>query len=381
MLTELVFREDANENGAARSDTESSLRSKRGSIVKRQTWAGLLLVLIIVTLPRQAEADGEIVGTIPQSGGVAAVVWSGGSVSQVATVAELKGCVLRSLWVAVDGALRGHTVGAPGFVNASFEERFPAGVLPSGTILILICDAGVVLPAPDAPATEPVPFVFEFEEGVLSEDRDSATSTVEAGHAFFSRAFGRTIYGQVTVVVTPAASPTSHTAGQANDHQIATSATGANAPDLLPNAFEKTLVHELFHVLQGELGWDRAVWLFEGAAEYVGYAYLIDQGIIPRSHVLACEKLIANSGTRPLLRTLQTYDDWVPAGSTAGVYGMGFMAVDMLVNGDLSRLRMFFETTDPAGGFEEAFGLTEDQFYADFESVRGSWSTETGACY
>ena len=50
-------------------------------------------------------------------------------------------------------------------------------------------------------------------------------------------------------------------------------------------------MHEFFHILQGEVGWPNQPieWLFEGSAEYVGYAGVIQNGMITDAAVRACE--------------------------------------------------------------------------------------------
>ena len=37
---------------------------------------------------------------------------------------------------------------------------------------------------------------------------------------------------------------------------------------------QKVIAHEFFHIVQQDLGWSGVlIWLVEGSAEYVGYAY------------------------------------------------------------------------------------------------------------
>jgi len=207
-------------------------------------------------------------------------------------------------------------------------------------------------------------------------------ATAERGNQFFARAFGRTIRDQVTFVVNPAASASANSSAQTGGHRITVSVTGANAQNLLPYSFEKTLVHEMFHVLQNEVGWTSPTWFIEGSAEYVGYSYLIDQGLVSRDRVISCEMSIANSGAKPPLSQLATSQQWA-ANLQSGIYGMGFMAVDLLTHGNLSLLASYWQNATTNGApaaFQSVFGRTLEQFYSEFESARGTWAATAAQC-
>lgn len=116
-----------------------------------------LLPYVLVTLlalaagvPSTVDAEGEVVGSVPTSGGVGLVQWGGGPPSAVVSAVASKGCTLQSLWVASGGRLDGYVAGAPEFVNAAFSARFPGGSIPAQTPLVLVCASGGSA-APPAP--------------------------------------------------------------------------------------------------------------------------------------------------------------------------------------------------------------------------------------
>lgn len=111
----------------------------------------LLLAVLLGRTSSPAEAEGEITGAVPASG-VGIVLWGGGPPSVVPSSAAAKGCTLQSFWVSNAGRLDGYVAGAPAFVNEAFVARFPGGVIPPQTPLVLVCTASAA-PAPAPPAT------------------------------------------------------------------------------------------------------------------------------------------------------------------------------------------------------------------------------------
>jgi hypothetical protein len=83
-------------------------------------------------------STGEIAGALPAAGGLALVVWGGGSVDQLAAAATVRGCDLRAVWVTDQGEFVGHVRGAPAVVNEQFAARFPEGSLGS-TAVVVVC--------------------------------------------------------------------------------------------------------------------------------------------------------------------------------------------------------------------------------------------------
>ena len=129
--------------------------------------AAVVLVLTAalwgITHPSPAHADGEITGDVPTSG-VGIIQWGGGPPSAVTPAAAAKGCALQSFWVSSGGRLDGYVAGAPGFVNEAFTARFPGGVIPPQTPLVLVC-AATTTPTAPAPSAAVVRRLSGFQFG------------------------------------------------------------------------------------------------------------------------------------------------------------------------------------------------------------------------
>jgi plastocyanin len=90
----------------------------------------------------QAQPAGQLSGSVPVAGGLALVVWSGGSLEQLRAAASGRGCVLESVWSVVSGrGLVGFVVGAPPQVNAAFLEAYPGAEFAGRVPLVLVCGA------------------------------------------------------------------------------------------------------------------------------------------------------------------------------------------------------------------------------------------------
>jgi pectate lyase len=117
-----------------------------------------VLVAVVLALggSRTPAAAEGFTGTIPNNGGNALVVWDGGGVERLATLARQRGCDLTSVWTnQPGGGLVGYIPGAPAVVNGSFLQSNPGGSLAAQTPVILTCAA----PDPNAPPPpcDPIP--------------------------------------------------------------------------------------------------------------------------------------------------------------------------------------------------------------------------------
>jgi len=108
-------------------------------------------------VPVPAAPINEIAGSVPTSGGLGLVVWSGGPTAELVSSAITQGCNLRSVWVTTStGRFVGYIVGAPAFVNRGWDERFPGGEISGPAPMVLLCNSpGAAVPAPNAPAPAP----------------------------------------------------------------------------------------------------------------------------------------------------------------------------------------------------------------------------------
>jgi hypothetical protein len=150
-----------------------------------------------------------------------------------------------------------------------------------------------------------------------------------------------------------------------------------------PALLQKILAHELFHVVQAQLGLpdERTVptdqprrggpnWLIEGSAEYIGYRVAADLGLQPYATSLAQEKSVARGVSTPLdqLMTIQQ-------SQFGSFYNLSEVAVDHLVaETSVGALVDYFRELGAGkswqDAFDGAFGRAIDAFDADFAAYR-----------
>ena len=116
--------------------------------------AAILLVSVaaLSSIPANAQQP-TLTGEVPSGGGLALVTYSGGSVDGVEQAASAQGCSLVSVWSTSGGEMIGYVVGAPSFVNSSFNALF-APDIPAATPLLIVCrDSTVPTPTPSPTPT------------------------------------------------------------------------------------------------------------------------------------------------------------------------------------------------------------------------------------
>ncbi len=102
---------------------------------------------------------GTLNGSIPIGGGFSLVLWTGGRIETLLSVASGRGCAVRSVWVSRNGALIAYIAGAPSFVNEGWNAQVGTGSLPEMPV-ILVCSAGggsVPAPTPGPGTATPIP--------------------------------------------------------------------------------------------------------------------------------------------------------------------------------------------------------------------------------
>ena len=117
----------------------------------------------VVSTPVPVPSGGTITGTVSASGGYSLVLWTGGRIETLLSVAGGRGCGVRSVWVSRSGSLIAYIAGAPSFVNEQWNSQVGSGAL-SETPVILVCTAGgtstpgpVPTPGPTTPVATPTP--------------------------------------------------------------------------------------------------------------------------------------------------------------------------------------------------------------------------------
>ena len=137
---------------------------------------------------------------------------------------------------------------------------------------------------------------------------------------------------------------------------------------------QRVIYHEYFHAVQHSLSrnrtsrGERLLWLIEGSARY------FENAISERSLAAFRQSQVRRWADLPELATLI---DPVGSDTTAGpeVYRLGSVASDYLVTKyGRDRLQHDFwaalATTDWRSAFLQVFGISVDEFYADFETYR-----------
>jgi hypothetical protein len=138
------------------------------------------------------------------------------------------------------------------------------------------------------------------------------------------------------------------------------------------------VLHEYFHTVQSRLSTGRGgkipLWLVEGTARYVEYGVAGDYGWVDYGRRRTTEVRVARG-----LESLQTYEE--QGGRTSGsdsgaAYVVGFLASEYLesLKGRHAVQRDFWAalrtSADWRAAFTSVFGISVDQFYADFEIYR-----------
>lgn len=164
--------------------------------------------------------------------------------------------------------------------------------------------------------------------------------------------------------------------------------TGSSGWDSTSRPADLTLTHEYFHVVQNELlGREKSnqaqttppgqlrlygpTWLMEGSAELV--TWLADSGRTGTSMASVRDRRIAE--TRSTIATLSSMETNAGFQTVPASYQMGLLATEFLVQANgLSSLASYYSAIGQGTlwqtAFQQAFGVTPDQFYPTFEEYR-----------
>lgn len=201
-------------------------------------------------------------------------------------------------------------------------------------------------PAPDSsipptqpPTPPPAPTVgYVFADSIPTDQRNAIKQGINIALAYFSK-LGTPLQQSVTVQVQGEAKDCRYTA-TAQQHTIVV----CGASDVWRKSSHlqraKILVHELYHVVQLELGqyWLAPHWTYEGSAEYVAYSAVIDRKMISRAEA---NNQLGLSGRRPALamihstlRELEAEKPWMAAvDAQKPIYALAYAAIELLVAG------------------------------------------------
>jgi hypothetical protein len=235
-------------------------------------------------------------------------------------------------------------------------------------------------PTPITPTSTAPPTVdYAFADAIPAGERDSVKAGIDIALAYFS-GLGTPLQQSVTVQVRGDAGDCPYTA-TASQHMILV----CGASDVWRGSSQlqrsKILVHELYHVVQFDLGSARVApwWIIEGSAEYVAYSAVIDHGLISRD---AANIQLGLSGRRPALdmihstlRELEPEAEWFAAiNAQEPTYALAYAAIELLVTrNSLSALRSFFSNLVPGADwrilFLNSFGVSVDALYDEVDKL------------
>jgi hypothetical protein len=221
-------------------------------------------------------------------------------------------------------------------------------------------------PAPPSPGT----FTYQYDDAVSVQDRGYIESAVFLGRDFFQTQFGRGIVAGIRVTVR-VSDPGYSGQGGGNTLNIYTENAGWKNVGRIQKT--RTVVHEMFHILQSEVAWPQGpTWLVEGPAEYAGYGAVAAGGMATSDEIRTCQadKYVNGGGASvPPLEDM----DWSLNGPSQR-YLIAWLAVDkLLATPGISMLRRYWEAGgDWSGRFTSAFGQAPTDFFRDFAAFRQS---------
>jgi hypothetical protein len=271
-------------------------------------------------------------------------------------------------------------------VTWSSADNAVAGV--SATGLVTVAKIGpVTITASSSGATGTAtitgtlaPYTFALSASTSASDQRLIMDSVQFAHAYFASALGRTI-SRPTTVRTAATGEVGCASG--NSAAATTSGEVIFCPGNLgwtangPIARQKVAIHEMFHILQFEMGWigiptPGPEWMIEGSAEFVGFRAIAEKGLLSFDTAVGCmAKEVADFGRTnpPGLPNLSAVEARGPFRSTIGpLYALSMLGVHQLSPGGATKLRTYGEAigagTIPPPAFLSAFGTTLTSFYS-----------------
>ena len=240
-------------------------------------------------------------------------------------------------------------------------------------------------PTPGPSSSDPVviaPYTFNFGTVTSTADRQAILDGVQYAHAFFLSTFGRTITEATTVTASTSAQGCANGGGAAFTGPREVTFCVGNPGWLAhgPIVRQKIAMHEIYHVLQFEMGWlgkplTGAEWILEGAAEIVAFRAIAAKGLLPFETALGCMvKEVADFAVQqpPGLPNLQQLEGPQQFRTTQGpLYALAFIGLNQLTtSGGLPALNTYGTAiaggTDFPSAFTSAFGTPRSAFYAQW---------------
>ncbi len=255
-----------------------------------------------------------------------------------------------------------------------------------GTLTIRIV-AGTTTPTPTTGE-----LTFNFSSTTTSADQDLIREAALFARDFLTTTFGRTLQMSTTI--------STSTTAQGCTQGGSSAFTGSRTMTLCVGnqgwtvhgtvTKRKIVIHEIFHLLQFELGWIGGPpgsitgphWLIEGSAEYVGWLGVSSLNLVTLDTARGCMlKEVADFALQqppglPNLDQLETGQSFSRPGP---VYPLAMIGANQLITGaSLSALLTFGNAvaadTPWATAFASAFGTSSTAFYAQFPAYKAGLS-------
>lgn len=242
---------------------------------------------------------------------------------------------------------------------------------------------GAAVPTPDANTcqTETIHGVSYCMDPALTErDRGDIVEGVRLGQDTIAAYFGNPDLGTIQITGLQGVSPFGDgLLATTRDRSIAVYAGSEVWDGVAPVERIETLVHEFFHIYQNVMTEDSdaqvPLWFTEGAAEAVGFQAASQLGVTDQAefYALTSYSLTTNpfNGTLADLETADSMGaDAYPLAYVAVQYLLGSKGMSVSALGDVYGQLRDGASFDDA--FTNVFGVTPDQFSAEFEAWRPS---------
>ena len=354
----------------------------RRLLLTASLFATLAITSLSSTVGSAAADEGEIVGSLPDNGGLGLVLWGGGPAADLAAAARAEGCNVSAIHVndPAGGSLIRYlptTVRAP---NETFLGAFPDG-LPASTPVLVTCNR---------PGEPRVVFLGDVPVALQRSIHDG----IDSVRSYFNENFdievsdfsvyvaegiehGLPFYSEIRPGLQWLDDPyTQATAYQARDGERLIFMSGT---DLRADRFGEVFAHEYFHLLQLQLQdrtaprWDAGPWwLMEGTAHYADDLYDPTRAVNTTSERRDRLQLALWSGTDALAA--------LERDGRAQDQSLATIATEYLVEysgRERSYIHFWRSLTDSQSwevAFEDAFGTSVHDFYEDFADYYASRS-------
>ena len=244
----------------------------------------------------------------------------------------------------------------------------------------------VTISPPPAPASGTPQVTFNFGPGVSEADQDAIRAGTDLTLAYFQRVFHWEPTRDIAVNVVTAGGTSSGTASATsitiNTGGLAWISRGSVA------FHQETVAHELFHLLQLNIGWNGPVWFTEGSAEFIGWQVaIIEPRVLNLGEARSCQiagVVVFSSYPVPPLAELEDNGFYTINSMSSNTYSAGWMATDELTKPHPFSVLMDFgrNTGDWRMRFQSTFGASVPDFYTRFEALRATWprTVPTGNC-